>query len=118
MTETNDDFKEEVIELVGDGGDVLKFIHIGTIDYKSEKFVFFQPAVEEGTEEESDEVVVFKISKNGEDDVLLNQNLRMSCDRVLVDTKPRRYCLLTCSNSIAILLLIYLLLFLFSNFTD
>ena len=71
MTETNDDFKEEVIELVGDGGDVLKFIHIGTIDYKSEKFVFFQPAVEEGTEEESDEVVVFKISKNGEDDVLL-----------------------------------------------
>ena len=33
---------------------------------------------------------------------LVIQKRRMSCDRVLVDTRPSLYCLLTCSNSIAI----------------
>lgn len=57
---------DEIIELVGDKGDVLKFTHIGTIDYKDEKYVFFQPA-----EEDADEAVVFKMGKDGEEDVLL-----------------------------------------------
>ena len=56
----------EVIELVGDKGDVLKLVHIGTIDYNGGKYAFFQP---DGEDEE--ETVVFKIGKDGEDEVLL-----------------------------------------------
>lgn len=36
----------------------------------------------------------------------------MSCDRVLVDTRPKRYCLETCSNSIAMLLIFVVYFFL------
>lgn len=64
MTENGE--KEEIIELIGDNGDTLKLVHIGTINYENEIFVFFQP-----TDEESDEVAVFKKSlKNGEEVLL------------------------------------------------
>lgn len=63
----SDELNEEIIELVGDGGDVLKFTHIGTINYKDEKFVFFLPL----SEDETDEVVVFKIGESDGEEVLL-----------------------------------------------
>ena len=65
----NDDF-DEVIELTGDAGDVLKFIHIGTIEYKGGKYVFFQSAETED-DEDDDEVVVFAMGKENGEDVLL-----------------------------------------------
>ncbi len=60
---------DEVIELTGDAGDVLHFYHIGTIDYKGDKYVFFEPSEEE--DENYDEVVVFKMGKDKGEDVLL-----------------------------------------------
>ena len=57
---------EGIIELIGDKGDVLKFEHIGTIEYKKEKYVFFQPFGDE-----DGEVTVFKIGFNGGEEVLL-----------------------------------------------
>ena len=63
---TDFDENEEIIDLIGDNGDTLKLFHIGTINYENEIFVFFQP-----TDEESDEVAVFKkSSKNGEEVLL------------------------------------------------
>lgn len=55
----------DIVELVDDGGRVLKFYHIGTMDYKDECFAFFQPAeAMEGAEE--DEVIIFMISEDEE----------------------------------------------------
>ena len=62
----NEEKNDGIIELIGDKGDVLKFEHIGTIEYKSEKYVFFQPYGDE-----DGEVTVFKIGKSGDEEVLL-----------------------------------------------
>ena len=54
--------EENVLELEDDEGNVEKFLHIGTIDYKGEWYCFFQKAEPE-TEEEEDEVVVFLLKE-------------------------------------------------------
>lgn len=60
----------DIVELTGDQGEVLKFYHIGTIEYKEDWFVFFQPAEEmEGAD--PDELVIFKIGTEGDKEVLL-----------------------------------------------
>lgn len=64
----NEEFKDEVleeeedriIELVDDEGNAEKFFHIATIDYKGAWYCFFQKAEPE-TEEEEDEVVMFRL---------------------------------------------------------
>lgn len=67
---TNGDELSDVVELVGEKGSVLKFYHIGTIEYKDEWYAFFQPSEPlEGVD--PDEIVIFKISDNGGDEVLL-----------------------------------------------
>ncbi len=66
----NENLEDEIIELTGDQGEVLKFYHIGTIEYKNEWFVFFQPAeILDGVD--PDEVVIFKIGGEEGDEVLL-----------------------------------------------
>ena len=58
---------QDVVELVGENGEVLKFYHIGTIEYKDEWYAFFQPSEPlEGVD--PDEIVIFRISgdENGE----------------------------------------------------
>ena len=60
----------DIVELVDDTGRTLKFYHIGTLDYKGEGYVFFQPAEEiEGTDE--DDVIIFRIGGSEGDEVLL-----------------------------------------------
>ena len=60
----------DVVELTGEHGDVLRFYHIGTIEYKDDWFCFFQPAEPiEGTD--PDELVIFKIGAEGEKEVLV-----------------------------------------------
>jgi hypothetical protein len=60
----------DVVELTGEQGDVLRFYHIGTIEYKDDWFCFFQPAEPiEGTD--PDELVIFKIGAEGEKEVLV-----------------------------------------------
>ena len=62
--------EDQIIELTGDAGDVLKFIQIGTIAHKGKTYVFFSPAeTEDG--EDSDEVVVFTIGRDNGEEVLL-----------------------------------------------
>ena len=54
------DEEDRIIELEDDEGNVEKFLHIATIEYKGEWYCFFQKAEPE-TEEEEDEVVMFKL---------------------------------------------------------
>ena len=70
FTEEYEDEEERIIELEDDEGKVEKFYHVATIEYKNEFYCFFQKAEPE-TEEEEDEVVIFKLDGDGEDAQLL-----------------------------------------------
>lgn len=61
---------DDVVELTDDQGNVLNFYHIGTIEYKDEWYVFFQPA-EKMNGVDPDEVVIFRISGDEGNEVLL-----------------------------------------------
>ena len=66
----NTEKDDGMVALTGDDGNVVRFFHIGTIEYKNEWFVFFQPAEpKEGID--PDEVVIFKLSGEGRDETLL-----------------------------------------------
>lgn len=63
FTEVGENLEDEceVVELKDQEGKVMKFYHIGTIDYKEKWYAFFQPAEDiEGLEME--EVVIFEIA--------------------------------------------------------
>ena len=76
----------DVVELVDDTGRTLKFYHIGTMDYKDEGYVFFQPAEEiEGTEE--DDVIIFRIGGTEGNEVLLPVE-----DEALLDEVYEEFC--------------------------
>ena len=57
------------VALTGEDGSVEKFYHIGTIDYKGEWYVFFQPA-EPKNGIDPDELVVFRLSGDEKDETL------------------------------------------------
>ncbi len=57
-----EDYEENILELEDDEGNVEKFLHIGTIEYRGEWYCFFQKAEPE-TEEEEDEVVMFLLKE-------------------------------------------------------
>ncbi len=60
----------DLVELVDDGGRVLKFFHVGSLEHKEKWYAFFMPAEEiEGTSE--DEVVIFNISKDDKGEEVL-----------------------------------------------
>ncbi len=60
----------DTLAMESEDGCVLNFYHIGTIDYKGDWFVFFQPADPlDGID--PDEIVVFKLSGEGRDETLL-----------------------------------------------
>ena len=63
--ELEDDLDEEVIELIDEDGNTVKFYHVATIDYKEDWFVFFTPA-QEVEEVSEDEVVIFKLGLDDE----------------------------------------------------
>ncbi|MBQ8685034.1 MAG: Holliday junction resolvase RuvX [Clostridia bacterium] len=63
--ELYEDEEERIIELEDDEGNVERFLHIGTIEYRGEWYCFFQKAEPE-TEEEEDEVVMFRLDKDNE----------------------------------------------------
>lgn len=66
----NTEKDDGTVALTGDDGNVVRFFHIGTIEYKNEWFVFFQRAEpKEGID--PDEVVIFKLSGDGRDETLL-----------------------------------------------
>lgn len=68
MENLNEEEYEElnVLELEDDEGNVEKFAHIATIEYKGKKYCCFQFAEPE-TEEEEDEIVIFSLEGEGDD---------------------------------------------------
>lgn len=63
--EVLDDEEERIVELEDENGNAEKYVHIGTIEYRGEWYCFFQKAEPE-TEEEEDEVVMFRLDKENE----------------------------------------------------
>ena len=59
------DEEERIIELEDDQGNAEKFLHIATIAYKGDTYCFFQKAEPE-SEEEEDEVVMFRLDEENE----------------------------------------------------
>lgn len=57
--------EEDIVELVDDDGKVVKFIHVATIDYKDNWYVFFSP-MEEVEGVTCDEVVIFRLDNDAE----------------------------------------------------
>ena len=56
------DEEERIIELEDDAGNVEKFLHIATIEYRGGTYCVFQKAEPE-SEEEEDEVVIFELNE-------------------------------------------------------
>ena len=88
--EMNEVYEEEdnILELEDDEGNVEKFLHIGTIDYKGQWYCFFQKAEPE-TEEEEDEVVMFLLKEEDgeqrlfplEDEALMDEVIAEFCNQ-------------------------------------
>ena len=83
--ETEED-EQNIIELEDDEGNVEKYLHIGTINYRGEWYCFFQKAEPE-SEEEEDEVVEFLLRGEGED-----QRLVPLEDETLMDEVFAEFC--------------------------
>ncbi len=66
MMEEFDDEQDRIMELEDEDGNVEKYLHIGTIEYRGEWYCFFQKAEPE-TEEEEDEVVIFHLEGTDDD---------------------------------------------------
>ncbi len=86
MREAPSEELSDVVELIDDTGRTLKFYHIGTMDYKEECYVFFQPAEEiPGTDE--DDVIIFRIGGDEGNEVLLPVE-----DEALLDEVYEEFC--------------------------
>lgn len=79
-----DDEAERIMELEDEDGNVEKFLHIGTIEYRGEWYCFFQKAEPE-TEEEEDEVVMFRLEGEGEDKRLCTLDDEQLMDEVFAE---------------------------------
>ena len=66
----DEEYDDNILELEDDEGNVEKYLHVGTIEYKGEWYCFFQKAEPE-TEEEEDEVVMFLLKGDGGEQELL-----------------------------------------------
>ena len=88
MEKLSDEEYEElnVIELEDGEGNVESFLHIATIDYKGQKYCCFQVAEPE-TEEEEDEIVIFRLEGEGEDAQLFEIE-----DEALLDEVFAEFC--------------------------
>ena len=78
------DEEENILELEDEEGNVEKFLHIGTIDYKGEWYCFFQKAEPE-TEEEEDEVVMFLLKEEEGEQRLLALEDEQLMDEVFAE---------------------------------
>ena len=83
-TESYEDELEHTMELEDENGNVEKFLHIGTIEYRGEWYCFFQKAEPE-TEEEEDEVVMFRLEGEGDDKRLATLEDEQLMDEVFAE---------------------------------
>ncbi len=91
MKEENNNYEEDgnIVELVDEEGNTLRYEHVGTIEYKGEWYCFFTPeaAAQEGDEDEGEEVAVFRLV--GEED---NETLEIVEDDELLDEVFAEFC--------------------------
>lgn len=59
-----------VVALTDDSGEVIRFYHIGTIEYKNEWYAFFKP-VKELDGVDPDELLIYKIEGEGKGEDLV-----------------------------------------------
>ncbi len=78
------DEEERIIELEDEEGNAEKFLHIGTIEYRGEWYCFFQKAEPE-TEEEEDEVVMFRLEGPEDDKRLCTLDDEQLMDEVFAE---------------------------------
>jgi hypothetical protein len=79
-----EELDENVLELEDDEGNVEKFLHIGTIEYRGDWYCFFQKAEPE-TEEEEDEVVMFLLKEEEGEQRLLPLEDEQLMDEVFAE---------------------------------
>ena len=84
MMEEYENEEERIIELEDDEGNVEKYFHIATIEYRGDMYCVFEKAEPE-TEEEAEEVVIFKLNEEAgellplEDEQLLDEVFAEFC---------------------------------------
>lgn len=78
--------EENVIELEDDEGNVEKFLHVATFEYKNAWYCVFQHAEPE-SEDEEDEVVIFR--REGEDEEMRLYEIE---DEALLDEVFAEFC--------------------------
>ncbi len=89
MKEENNEYVEEgnVVELVDEEGNTVRFEHVGTIEYKGEWYCFFTPELSEESDDEGEEVAVFHLV--GDED---NETLEIVEDEQLLDEVFAEFC--------------------------
>ena len=74
LKEERNDYEndENIVELIDEDGNTLRYEHVGTIEYKGEWYCFFTPIlnVEEADEDEGEEVAVFRLVGDEDDERL------------------------------------------------
>ncbi len=83
-TEEEYDEEDRIFELEADDGTIERLYHIATIDYKGGWYCCFQKAEPE-SEEEEDEVVIFRLQGEGEDALLLPLEDEQLLDEVFAE---------------------------------
>ena len=84
LMEEYEEEEDRIIELEDDDGNVEKYYHIATIEYRKDMYCVFQKAEPE-TEEEEDEVVIFRLNEEAgellplEDEQLLDEVFAEFC---------------------------------------
>lgn len=94
MKEESNDYEEDenIVELVDEEGNTLRYEHVGTIEYKGEWYCFFTPEksaeeADEEDDEEGEEVAVFHLV--GDED---NETLETIEDEALLDEVFAEFC--------------------------
>ncbi|MGN0822217.1 MAG: Holliday junction resolvase RuvX [Candidatus Gallimonas sp.] len=90
MKEESNDYEEDnIVELIDEEGNTLRYEHVGTIEYKGEWYCFFTPEeqAEEADEDEGEEVAVFRLV--GDED---NETLEIVDDDALLDEVFAEFC--------------------------
>ena len=81
----NEEYEElNVIELEDGEGNIEKFAHIATIEYKGKMYCCFQFAEPE-TEEEEDEIIIFRLQGEGDDARLFEIEDEAELDEVFAE---------------------------------
>ena len=91
MKEERNDYDEEnnIVELIDEEGNTMKFEHLMTFEYKGEWYAALTPVLppEEAEEDEGDEVAIYRIT--GEED---NEQLEMIEDEKFLDEVFAEFC--------------------------